>query len=204
MAFCTHCGQPVKDTAKFCVHCGQTLGVAAPPAAAGPPPQPITHYPDLPAPPSLQRDNSPSAYHVPPAAFGSAVPLPRKASPITPRMAGLVALGALALMLLIGAVLALIRGGSGLPRGAEEALLQEVGSDFYLIRDTESHGNDIYCAHTVNPNGLVQTYGVQEQGGLWTVLSAEEGWRICDGYTASGFYDSFSSDPFEGMPHITD
>ncbi len=67
-------------------------------------------------------------------------------------------------------------GGFGIPRGAELALLDKVGSDFLFFSDTEHHGDDAYCVHNTKPIGWAKTYAVRQDGvrsvlfALWWLL----------------------------------
>lgn len=92
-------------------------------------------------------------------------------------------------------------GGNGLPRGAELALLDKVGSDFYIFSDTEDHGDDTYCVHTLTSSGWAKTFAVRQDGGGWEVLSIEEIRRICVDYY-NGFSSSALRKGFDDMAHV--
>ena len=91
-------------------------------------------------------------------------------------------------------------GGSGIPRGAELALLDKVGSDFYIFSDTEDHGDDTYCVHTITPNGWSETFAVRQDGG-WEILSNEATRRLCADYY-NGFSSSALRKGFDDMAHV--
>ena len=91
-------------------------------------------------------------------------------------------------------------GGNGLPRGAELALLDKVGSDFYIFSDTEDHGDDTYCVHTITPDGWAQTFAVQLDG-KWEVMSTDETHRKCVDYY-NGFSSSALRKGFDNLEHV--
>jgi len=106
----------------------------------------------------------------------------------------------LATISIVGFLLVGCGGSSGIPRDAEIALLNKVGSDFYIWMDTEDHGDDTYCVHTMTPTGWVRTFAVQQDGG-WKVLTTEEAVRICDDYL-NGSSMAISKERFEDMAHV--